>query len=72
MTKLRWMGNLLIIVGYSILLYYNLKVGLSLKFIGGLLVIPSFIQLKMWDALFIVSFFTIVEGTKLLQLYFVK
>jgi hypothetical protein len=72
MTKLRWMGNLLIIVGYSILLYYDLKVGLSLKFIGGLLVIPSFIQLKMWDALFIVSFFTIVEGTKLLQLYFVK
>ncbi len=66
------MGNLLIIVGYSILLYYDLKVGLSLKFIGGLLVIPSFIQLKMWDALFIVSFFTIVEGTKLLQLYFVK
>ena len=72
MTKLRWFGNLLIIVGYSILLYYNLKVGLSLKFIGGLLVIPSFIQLKMWDALFIVSFFTIVEGTKLLQLYFSK
>jgi len=71
MTKLRWMSNLLIIVGYSILLYYNLKVGLSLKFIGGLLVIPSFIQLKMWDALFIASFFTIVEGTKLLQLYFI-
>lgn len=72
MTKLRWFGNLLIIVGYSILLYYDLKVGLSLKFIGGILVIPSFIQLKMWDALFIVSFFTIVEGAKLLQLYFVK
>ena len=72
MTKLRWFGNLLIIIGYSILLYYDLKVGLSLKFIGGILVIPSFIQLKMWDALFIVSFFTIIEGTKLLQLYFVK
>jgi hypothetical protein len=72
MTKLRWFGNLLIIVGYSILLYYDLKVGLSFKFIGGILVIPSFIQLKMWDALFIVSFFTIVEGAKLLQLYFVK
>jgi hypothetical protein len=72
MTKLRWFGNLLIIVGYSILLYYNIKIGLSLKFIGGILVIPSFIQLKMWDALFIVSFFTIIEGTKLLQLYFVK
>jgi hypothetical protein len=71
MTKLRWFGNLLIIVGYSILLYYNVKIGLSLKFIGGMLVIPSFIKLKMWDALFIVSFFTIIEGTKLLQLYFV-
>lgn len=71
MTKLRWMGNLLIIVGYSILLHYNLKFGLSLKFIGGILVIPSFIQLKMWDALFIVSFFTIIEGSKLLQLYFI-
>jgi hypothetical protein len=72
MTKLRWFGNLLIIVGYSILLYYNIKIGLSLKFIGGILVIPSFIQLKMWDALFIVSFFTFIEGAKLLQLYFVK
>lgn len=72
MTKLRWFGNLLLIVGYCILLYYDVKIGLGLKLLGGILMAPSFIQLKMWDALLIGSFFAIVEGTKLLQLYFVK
>jgi hypothetical protein len=72
MTKLRWFGNLLLIAGYCILLYYDVKIGLGLKFIGGIIMFPSFIQLKMWDAVLIGSFFAIVEGTKLLQLYFVK
>lgn len=71
-TILRWIGNLFLVVGYCILLYFNVKIGLSLKFLGGILMVPSFIQLKMWDALLIGGFFAFIEGTKLVQLYFVK
>jgi hypothetical protein len=69
-TILRWLGNFLLIIGYVILLYNDIKVGLAVKFIGGLLCIPSFIKLKLWDALVIVGFFAIIEGTKLIHLYF--
>jgi hypothetical protein len=69
---LRWIGNLLIVTGYFILLYNNMKLGLSLKFLGGMLVLPSFIQLKMWDVLMIAGIFSFIEGSKLIQLYFVK
>jgi hypothetical protein len=72
MTNLRWLGNLLLIVGYCILLYCDVKIGLGIKLIGGIIMFPSFIQLKMWDAVLIGSFFAVIEGAKLLQLYFVK
>lgn len=69
-TLLRYIGNLLLIVGYFTLLYTNFKIGLTVKFFGGLLGIPSLLKLKMWDALIIVGFFTAIEGTRLIQLYF--
>ena len=69
-TLLRLFGNLLLIVGYFTLLYTNFKIGLTIKFIGGFLCIPSMIKLKLWDALVIVGFFASIEGTKLIQLYF--
>jgi hypothetical protein len=71
-TILRWIGNLFLVIGYFILLYSNVKIGLSLKFLGGILMIPSFVQLKMWDALMIGGIFAFIEGSKLIQLYSVK
>jgi hypothetical protein len=67
---LRYCGNLLLIIGYQIMLWGDFKGGLALKFIGGLLTVPFAIKLKLWDVLFLCSFFSTTEAIKLFQLYF--
>ena len=69
---LRWIGNLLLLLGYQIMLWGDFKSGLAIKFIGGLLGIPFAIKLKLWDVLFLIAFFGITEISKLTQLFLVS
>ena len=69
---LRYLGNLLLLLGYQIMLWGNFKYGLTIKFIGGLLGIPFAIKLKLWDVLFLIAFFGITELSKLYQLFLVS
>jgi hypothetical protein len=45
-----------------------MRVGLVLKCIGGLLALPFAIKYKLWDVVFICSFFGVIEITKIIQL----
>ena len=69
---LRYLGNLLLIIGYQTMLWGDFKYGLILKSIGGLLTIPFAIKLKLWDVLFLCAFFGISEISKVVQLFLVK
>jgi hypothetical protein len=69
-TYFRVAGNLLLIIGYCIILYGNFTFGLTIKFLGGILVLPSLIKIKMWDGVAITSFFSTMEIGRLIQLYF--
>ncbi len=69
---LRYLGNLLLIVGYQIMLWGDFKNGLIIKLIGGLLTIPFAIKLKLWDVLILCAFFGITEISKLTQLFLVS
>jgi len=69
---LRWIGNILLLLGYQIMLWGDFKNGLMIKFIGGLLGIPFAIKLKLWDVLFLITFFGISEISKLTQLFLVS
>jgi len=69
---LRWIGNILLMLGYQIMLWGSFKYGLIIKFIGGLLGIPFAIKLKLWDVLFLIVFFGISEISKLSQLFLVS
>jgi hypothetical protein len=66
---LRYLGNILLIVGYQTMLWGDFKNGLIIKCIGGLLTVPFAIKLKLWDVLFLCVFFGITEISKLMQLY---
>ena len=66
---LRWIGNILLIIGYQTMLWGDFKYGLTLKVIGGLFTVPFAIKLKLWDVLFLCAFFGITEISKLTQLY---
>ena len=68
-SVLRYIGNLLLIIGYQIMLWGDFKYGLIIKVIGGLLTVPFAIKLKLWDVLFLCAFFGITELSKLIQIY---
>jgi len=69
---LRYLGNILLIIGYQTMLWGDFKYGLILKSVGGLLTIPFAIKLKLWDVLFLCAFFGISEMSKLVQLFLVQ
>ena len=71
-SVLRYLGNLLLIIGYQTMLWGEFKYGLMIKCIGGILSIPFAIKLKLWDVLFLCAFFGISEITKLTQLFLVS
>lgn len=66
---LRYLGNILLILGYQTMLWGDFKNGLLIKCIGGLLTVPFAIKLKLWDVLFLCAFFSFSEITKLVQLF---
>jgi len=69
---LRYLGNILLMIGYQTMLWGDFKYGLMLKVIGGLLTVPFAIKLKLWDVLFLCAFFGISEISKLSQLFLVS
>jgi hypothetical protein len=66
---LRYLGNILLIIGYQTMLWGDFKFGLATKFIGGLLTVPFAIKLKLWDVLFLSAFFSFSELSKLIKLF---
>ena len=69
---LRYIGNFLLLLGYQIMLWGDLKYGLIIKVLAGILLFPSFVKLKMWDSVVICSFFFAIELSKLLQIFLVN
>ena len=67
---LRYIGNVLLVVGYFILLWKSFKYGLLIKCIGGILTVPFAYKLKMYDALALSGFFTFIELSKIVHLFF--
>jgi hypothetical protein len=69
---LRYLGNILLMIGYQTMLWGDFKFGLLIKCVGGLFTVPFAIKLKLWDVLFLCAFFGISEITKVVQLFLVK
>lgn len=67
-TVLRYLGNLFLIIGYYVILWGDMRIGLFVKTLGGFLLVPSLVYLKMWDALVLCGFFAVIEISKLLSL----
>jgi len=70
---LRWIGNILLIIGYQTMLWGEFKYGLMIKVVGGLLTVPFAIKLKLWDVLFLCAhkptFFYIIYTKSNLFIY---
>jgi hypothetical protein len=67
---LRYIGNILLLSGYFVLLWGDPKTGLLVKCIGNVFVIPFAIKYKFWDILVLCAFYAAIEVPKLIQLSF--
>jgi hypothetical protein len=67
---LRYIGNILLLTGYFFLLWGDLQLGLIVKCIGNILVIPFAIKYKFWDILVLCAFYAAIEVPKLIQVSF--
>ena len=67
-ANLRKVANLLVLVGYYILLNVDMTTGIVIRIFSALLVIPWMIQSKVWDGVFVISIMTSIDVHKLLYI----
>jgi len=67
-AALRIIGSILLIVGYFILLYVDVKTGCWFRLIGDLAMMPFAIHIKTWDIVGLQAFFAVIDATKIVQL----
>jgi hypothetical protein len=70
LSWLRIVGNAFFIVGYAVILFNSVEIGIYCRLFGNLVSFPYFYKVKMWDMMTIRTFFVIIELTKLIQILF--
>jgi len=70
LSWLRIIGNAFFIVGYAVILFNSVEIGIYFRFFGNIISFPYFYKVKMWDMMTIRSFFAIIEMSKLIQIFF--
>ena len=70
LSLLRIIGNIFFIIGYAVILFNSVQIGIYCRLFGNLISFPYFYKVKMYDMMTIRSFFAIIELTKLIQILF--
>tara|TARA_R100000008_G_scaffold43719_1_gene25344 strand:- start:630 stop:851 length:222 start_codon:yes stop_codon:yes gene_type:complete len=69
-NRCRLLGSILLIIGYFLVLYVDVKFGCTARLFGNLLVLPFSINCKAYDIACVSSFFAVIDITKIIQLSF--
>ena len=67
-NALRILGSVLLICGYFVLLYVDVRLGCTIRLIGNLVMIPFAIKIRTWDIVGLEAFFTVIDASKIIQL----
>ena len=70
LSYLRIVGNIFFIIGYAVILFNSIEIGIYCRLFGNVVSFPYFYKIKMWDMMTVRSFFAIIEITKLIQIFF--
>ena len=65
---MRYIGNLLALVGYGVLLHYSPLYGGVIKLIGLFLVLPSCYKLKLYDVMFMLGLFGLLDLSNVIKI----
>ena len=68
-NRCRLVGSVLLIIGYFLVLYVDIKSGCTARLFGNLLVLPFSINCKAYDIAFVSSFFAVIDISKICLLY---
>ncbi len=69
-TNLRRLANLLVLIGYFVLLNVDITTGVSIRIVSALLVLPWMIKHKVWDGVTVMSIMMSIDLHKLVTLLF--
>lgn len=67
-TVLRILGSILLIIGYFLILYVDVKIGCIARLLGNLAMIPFAAKIKAWDVVALETFFSVIDASKIIQL----
>lgn len=67
-TVLRIWGSVLLIVGYFLILYVDVKTGCTARLLGNLAMIPFAVKIKAWDVVALEVFFSVIDASKIIEL----
>ena len=67
-NRCRLLGSVLLIIGYFLVLYVDVKFGCTARLFGNLLVLPFSMNCKAYDIACVSSFFAVIDITKIIQL----
>ena len=70
LSYLRIVGNIFFIIGYAVILFSSVEIGIYCRLFGNVVSFPYFYKVRMWDMMTIRSFFVIIEMSKLIQIFF--
>ena len=65
---LRYLGSILVLIGYYFLLNVDILTGVSLRIIANCLSLPWAIKYKIWDFVILLVFFLVLEIAKFIEL----
>jgi hypothetical protein len=65
---LRYIGSITVIIGYFILLNYDVLTGVSLRLIANSITLPWAIKYRVWDLIVILVFFSAIDLHQLIIL----
>ena len=65
---LRYLGSILVLIGYYFLLNVDILTGVSLRIIANCLSLPWAVKNKIWDFVILLVFFLVLEIAKFIEI----
>ena len=69
-TNMRKVANLLVLIGYYVLLNVDITTGVSIRVVSALMVLPWMVDKKVWDGAVVMSIMLSIDIHKLIELLF--
>jgi hypothetical protein len=67
-NTLRILGSVLLVVGYFLVLYVDMKIGCTVRLVGNLAMIPFAVKIRTWDVVVLEAFFSFIDLSKIIEL----